>query len=210
MKNILISGMYGRLGQSIANALSEHHLIPHQKGECLDQQLSTHSIDIVIDVTAASTIKTHVQHYLKHQIPTLIGTSGISPEDAQHYCQQAQFPFLIVPNFSQGFRLLYQQAALLKTSFSCEVIIETHHENKLDSPSGSSLYLSALLDQAPIQSKRVPDYIAKHDIIMKNHHHERIILSHASYSPDAFIPGVLSALSHLATIQQGEVFLVPD
>ena len=87
--------------------------------------------------------------YIDHKQPAIIGTSGLTPREARQYCQQTDFPLVIVPNFSRGFRLFFQQAQSIAPHYANIQIIETHHQTKKDAPSGSSLFLADALSYPP-------------------------------------------------------------
>ncbi len=211
IERILISGINGKLGQAIHAELSKQYtLIGHYKHECLTTKILSSNPDLIIDVSSAQTITKHLDIYLQLQKPTIVGTSGLSPQQAAQYTQQACFPLLIVPNFSHGFRMLLQQAITLRPHYSNIDIIETHHQSKKDTPSGSSLFLANALHY-PVQkiiSKRVPEYTASHQVVFHSPY-DSFSLQHSLYAPEMFIAGVIEAIAHIQRLTHGEVMLSP-
>lgn len=206
IQRVLISGINGKLGSAIAKSLAKDYIIEgHYRSECLEQSIQN-GFDLIIDATSALTIHEHMAIYLKHQVPVIIATSGIWPSAAEDYIKQANFPLIIAPNLSKSFRQFVTTAQTLQQNMTVKTIIETHHHHKKDSPSGSSLFLSHRLNNAPIQSLRVNKYIAKHEIIFTSGD-DIIKLTHESNSPGAFIPGLIEAIEEITTINKGCLFL---
>ena len=206
-QSILISGISGRLGRSIKDALAPHHIIHgHHKHQSLEECIKTSGCDMIIDASSSLSIHAHIAIYLNAKIPTIILTSGITPQAAVDYCQRAHFPFIIVPNLSKGFRDFLQTALQLNKQYPALKITETHSSHKKDSPSGSSLFLSHKLGGVDIESKRVEQYIAKHEIIFSSEH-DTITLSHTTTSPKAFMCGVLTAIEKINTVSHGMILL---
>lgn len=202
---ILISGHNGKLGSRIKNTLHKTHtIIGHNRHECLDEKMIHFKPCCIIDVTSSLSIQQHIKIYLKHQIPIIIGSSGISPKKAREIKELAHFPLLIVPNFSTQFQSFAQQVIEIHKSYPITKIIETHHQSKIDSPSGSALYLSSVLDHCPIESHRVPKYIAQHTVEYTVNQKKQY-LTHTISSPEEFIEGVMAALISLKKHQNGQI-----
>lgn len=202
---ILVSGARGRLGSVICTRLSaDYQIIEHVRGLDLSTVIALHQPDLIIDVTSHINILAHIAIYQRHAIPVIIGTSGISPVDARLVCEATPFPLLIVPNFSMGFKTLIQQAVILSSQYKVSKIIETHHNQKKDSPSGSSLFLADRLDTT-IESIRVPRYIAKHEIqfCMEG---SLITISHEVTDKSSFIPGILHAIEYISSKPSAQIY----
>lgn len=195
METILINGYTGKLGQAICKALKGYRVIGCNRSHPLQEAL-IHKPDMILDVTSAKIIHDLIPIYLSLKIPTIIGTSGISPELAYKTCKQADFPLLIVPHFSLSFQRFATICLSLKPNYQSIEIIETHHVSKVDSPSGTSLFLANLLNTSQVTSKRIDQYIAKHEVIFKAPHHS-FSLSHTVNSKEEFMPGVLKAIEKL-------------
>lgn len=102
--------------------------------------------DVVIDFTHASTVAAHAAALARAQTPWVLGTTGYSPADAAAIAQAAtQIPVIAAPNFCTGVNLLLLLAerlgaALPAAQYDAE-ILEMHHRQKLDAPSGTALGL---------------------------------------------------------------------
>ncbi len=101
--------------------------------------------DVVIDFTSPEASVQHAALAAKHGTALLIGTTGISPKQAADIqAQSAAAAILISANTSLGVNILaslvQKAAALLGNDYAIE-ILETHHSNKVDAPSGTALAL---------------------------------------------------------------------
>lgn len=102
--------------------------------------------DVVIDFTHASTVREHAAALAATETPWVLGTTGYGIEEqaAIDYAAQA-IPIIAAPNFCTGVNLLLLLAeklghALNPAQFDAE-ILEMHHRQKLDAPSGTALAL---------------------------------------------------------------------
>ncbi|MCP8352303.1 dihydrodipicolinate reductase C-terminal domain-containing protein [Candidatus Synchoanobacter obligatus] len=207
IKTILISGIQGKLGSVIHQRLaSTYHIIGHRRQDTLNTLIHETKPCLIIDVSSAQCIHQHMRVYHQHQIPTLIGASGLSPDEAMQHTKMATFPLLIVPNFSLSFHAFLNQAIILNKQFPSCQIIETHHQSKVDQPSATSLYIAKALNNPPIISKRISTYTAQHDIIFSSGH-DTISISHQLSSHQAFIPGVLKSIKTLEHLNGGQIWL---
>jgi 4-hydroxy-tetrahydrodipicolinate reductase len=102
--------------------------------------------DVVIDFTHASTVATHAAALAKTETPWVLGTTGYGPEDEAAIQEAAKIiPVIASPNFCTGVNLLLLLAeklghALPATQYDAE-ILEMHHRQKVDAPSGTALAL---------------------------------------------------------------------
>lgn len=99
--------------------------------------------DVYIDFTAPEATQAHVAAAAKAKVAAVIGTTGLSAEAKSAIIHAgAEIPIVVAPNFSLGVTLmcaLVEQAArVLGDSFDLEVV-EVHHRQKRDAPSGTAL-----------------------------------------------------------------------
>lgn len=102
-------------------------------------------LDVVIDFTLPTVLSTHLDWCIQHNLPIVIGTTGLSPEQetALHKASE-QIPIVFAANYSVGVNLLIklaQQTAQVMGESADIEIIEAHHRYKIDSPSGTALAL---------------------------------------------------------------------
>jgi 4-hydroxy-tetrahydrodipicolinate reductase len=100
--------------------------------------------DLVIDFTHADTVRTHAAALASAKVAWVLGTTGFSAGDeAAVAAAAATIPVIAAPNFSPGVNLVFALAeklgaALPASSYDAE-ILEMHHRQKLDAPSGTAL-----------------------------------------------------------------------
>jgi 4-hydroxy-tetrahydrodipicolinate reductase len=102
--------------------------------------------DLVIDFTHASVAASHAAAMARVGRPWVLGTTGLSPEDEAAVAEAARtIPVMYAPNYSPGVTLMLvlaeqMAAALPAESYDAE-ILEMHHRQKVDAPSGTALGL---------------------------------------------------------------------
>lgn len=159
--NIAVLGAAGRMGRSILRCIAEQ---PHARAsggltETGDAQLGhiegvpvsadgdaiAGNADVLIDFTLPQAFDSNLALALKHKKPLVIGTTGLSTAQETALLDASQtIPILKAANMSLGVNLLLslvkQAAAALDDSFDLE-ILEMHHNQKIDAPSGTALAL---------------------------------------------------------------------
>lgn len=255
---VIIVGISGRAGQAIARGIASHHRIvagvsPSGRYADLRNQdpslpdvpirksvmdLPDEPVDAVIDFTPAKASAENVPFFLARKIPCIVGSTGVSEEVLQRWKFVAianETAVIWSPNFSVGATLL--NAILRKASpwFDRAEIVEIHHDQKRDAPSGTALMFAenlktrtggyddpgteiikgvrgGILNQVHIHSLRLPGFVGTHSIYLASAS-ESVIIEHRVLSREAFVAGVLLALEHLPKAQglvKGiESFLVP-
>jgi 4-hydroxy-tetrahydrodipicolinate reductase len=131
---IAVTGRTGRMGSLVV-----------QEAEAAGHDLADPA-DAVIDFTHASTVLRHAAGFAKAGTPWVLGTTGLSQADQNAVVAAAAFiPIVQAANFSAGVNLMLALAerlarALPADEFDAE-ILEMHHRQKLDAPSGTALAL---------------------------------------------------------------------
>jgi len=102
--------------------------------------------DIVIDFSHHTSLDGLLAYGIEKRVPLVICTTGFTPEERQKMAEASRLmPILNSPNMSLGVNLVLslvkEAAAVLGESFDIE-IIEKHHNQKLDSPSGTALMIA--------------------------------------------------------------------
>lgn len=237
---LVISGCCGRMGQTIAHrALQDpafslagafeaagHQAVGHDYSTVLgrpslvgvtvldDPRKAMAQGDVVIEFTAPEPTVAHVQLAQELRKPMVIGTTGLSHEQAAVLNSAAQtIPVLASPNMSLGVNVLFELARVaaqrLGMSFDVEVI-ESHHRQKKDAPSGTAKRLAEVLAAArqqpvsaiPVHAVRAGDIIGEHTAILAGQS-ERIELTHRAQSRDVFALGALRAAQFLVKQKPG-------
>ncbi len=176
----------------------------------LEEALRLSGARVVLECTRAGLGYEHARRILGLGLRPVVGTSGVSLEETRaldRLAREKGLGGIVVPNFSIGMGLL-QRAALeaARAMPSCE-IIELHHADKPDAPSGTALdtaeRLRALRQDGraiPIHSVRLPGLYA-HQLVIFGAAGESYTLRHDMSGPAAFGPGILCCLRYAASAQ---------
>lgn len=153
-----ITGCTGRMGQLLVKEIIADPALTLAGGTYRDQVAPPAGItifddadalfaasDVVIDFTSPEASVEHAGFAAKHATALLIGTTGLSQAQLDKIAgHAASAPILVSPNTSLGVNVLMslveKAAALLGNDYAIE-ILEAHHSNKVDAPSGTALAL---------------------------------------------------------------------
>jgi 4-hydroxy-tetrahydrodipicolinate reductase len=177
--------------------------------------------DVVVDVTAPAVSPGVVEFAVRHGIRVLVGTSGWSAERIatlrKAIAGEADAGVLIIPNFSLGSVLATRFAATAARFYDSVEIIEAHHRDKRDSPSGTAIRTAELIGAArsqrgpvlaphsdqrargqqvssvPIHSLRLSGVVAKQDVVFGGAG-EVLTISHETLDNSAYEAGIRLAL----------------
>ena len=158
--------------------------------------------DVLIEFTAPEVTIAHVQLAQALKTPMVIGTTGLSGAQQDTLRAAAKtIPIVFSPNMSLGMNVLFELAQLaaqrLGPAYDIE-IVESHHRQKKDAPSGTAARLAALLGAAgkrpaiPVHAIRAGDIVGDHTVILAGAS-ERLELTHRAQSRDVFAQGALRA-----------------
>lgn len=179
-------GAQGRLGKAIAAlqpVLPIARSTPRSSLDC----------DVLIDASSPAALLEN----LSANKPIVIGTTGhldFTPIEQA----SKRLPIFYSPNFSIGIALLRKIGAEVARRFPSDIdLIETHHAQKKDTPSGTALQLARIAPNIRIHSLRSGKVIGEHTLIF-NTAEERITLSHETHSREAYARGALAAAHFLA------------
>ena len=159
--------------------------------------------DVAIDFSTPDTAFDNISNAINNGIPIVSGTTAwLNKLDSiKTLCKKKQGAFLYSPNFSLGVNVFFEinrKLALLmhKHDYQNE-IYEIHHTEKLDNPSGTSIYLakqiSKIFEKAPnINSERTKDITGIHEVKYTSNIDE-ILIKHTAYNRDGFATGAIIA-----------------
>ena len=197
MANIIINGALGKMGKCIIDTLKRQNYniiggidiyntsynkvhIMNSLDNFIDYRLQifkTNKKTIAIDFTDPECVYENIKTYIKYNIHPIIGTTGLSNEKILKLIQkseQKKLGGLIAPNFSIGAIMMQSAAKNISEHFDNVQIIEYHHMEKKDSPSGTSIKMQEILskdidiDKSDIVSVRLPGILANQDVIFGN------------------------------------------
>ncbi|MDY6936989.1 MAG: 4-hydroxy-tetrahydrodipicolinate reductase [Cyanobacteriota bacterium] len=103
---------------------------------------------VMVDFTHPQSVYDNIRSAIAYGIRPVVGTTGLSPEQIQdlaEFAEKASTGCLIIPNFSIGMVLLQQAAIRASQYFDHVEIIELHHNQKADAPSGTAIKTAQML-----------------------------------------------------------------
>ena len=211
--NIAVIGAKGKLGQNICQWSKEianvKSIVEIEKNTPIEQ-LNSDEIDLAIEVTNAHHVLANTKRLLAKSIPTIVGASGIHADqypELDLLAKENQVPCWIIPNFSICAVLMMQIASRLATHFNDCHIIESHHKQKVDKPSGTAAHTASLVEKVSqvkpeIFSLRHDGVIADQSVIF-SHLGESLTIQHHTQSRDSFKKGVIIAINHTSSLANG-------
>ncbi|MCB8879188.1 4-hydroxy-tetrahydrodipicolinate reductase [Acidisoma cellulosilytica] len=150
-----IAGISGRMGQMLVEEVATagaalvggtRHATPADSPVPLFQTVAAlaEASDVVIDFTRAGTAEAHAEVLIAAGTPWILGTSGLSAAEEAIVAQAARWiPVVYAANFSAGVTLVLalaeQMAAALPAEQYDAEIVEMHHRQKVDAPSGTAI-----------------------------------------------------------------------
>ncbi len=187
--------------------------------------------DVLIEFTRPGPTLQHLRAAARTQTPFVIATTGFEEEELAEISELAQqTPTVMAPNFSVGVNTLIKAVALvaetLGDAYDIE-IVEAHHNEKVDAPSGTAVRLADVAAEAVGRSMRSVGVYGRHGIvgarkpkeigvhavrggdIVGDHtvmfagKGERIELVHRSQSREAFASGAIRAARWIVSAPKG-------
>ncbi|MCE2698694.1 MAG: 4-hydroxy-tetrahydrodipicolinate reductase [Nostocales cyanobacterium LE14-WE4] len=105
---------------------------------------------VLVDFTHPDVVYNNIRSAIAYGIRPVVGTTGLSPaqlEELADFAEKASTGCLIIPNFSIGMVLLQEAAVRASQYFDHVEIIELHHNQKADAPSGTAIQTAQLLGE---------------------------------------------------------------
>lgn len=164
MTKVAIVGGAGRMGQTIAKAVSEADGLvvsalvdPQVPAELFGARhvdalgdLSVDDVDVVVDFSTLAVARESVIWCLSHQRHAVIGTTGFDDTELEQIRSaiRGAVGVVIAANFAIGAVLLQRFAAMAAPFFTRVELIEYHHDRKVDAPSGTALETARRISSA--------------------------------------------------------------
>ena len=237
MLKILLSGACGRMGRQVANLAEDEQAKIICGVDVHVEQWSVFPVypsfslveegaDVIVDFSRPEILPTLLEYAKAHQLPVVLASTGYNEEDLAAIAEAAkEIPVFRSANMSLGvyvLKTLAHQAAQLLPGFDIE-IIEKHHNQKIDAPSGTALMLYDAVSQPdtiPVfgrngrTQKRDKREIGVHAIrggTVPGEHEvgfygpsEVVTLSHSAQDRSIFARGALKAARFIAKQKPGE------
>ena len=235
MIKVAVCGALGKMGQEVVQAVTEcpeTELVA--KIDIASTEMYHHIEDAarvtdidVLDFTQPKSIFENAKYCLNNGIKIVIGTTGLKDEEIEYLkklSQEKNTGCLIAPNFSTGAVLMMMFAKQAAKYFDNAEIIELHHNQKKDAPSGTAIKTAAMMAEVKedfaknncpetetiegarggtsysnihIHSVRMPGYIASQEVIFGSSG-QIMTIRHDSMDRKCYMQGVLLAVKHIA------------
>jgi 4-hydroxy-tetrahydrodipicolinate reductase len=190
------------------------------------EALGAAGAEVAVDFTQASAARENLRWCAANGVHAVVGTTGLTPEDLAELDQlfgQGRCNAVVAPNFAIGAVLMMRLAALAAPWMDSVEIIELHHDNKVDAPSGTALLTAARLAEAKdtwaddptkttvlegarggagpagirVHSVRLRGLVAHQEVLFGTTG-QSLTIRHDSYDRTSFMPGVLLAVRQVA------------
>lgn len=195
----------------------------------LDQVINTTSPHVMIDFTNPQAVFNNARTALKKRITCVIGTTGLTDIEIRQLDKLAQdngVGIAIIPNFAIGAVLMMKFAAEAAKYFPDVEIIEMHHDQKIDAPSGTALKTAEMInenrprktprlvhelekvagsrggdvDSIRVHSVRLPGFVAHQEVIFGGVG-QSLKIRHDSLDRTGFMPGVIMTVKKMIAVQ---------
>ena len=144
---ILLVGADGKMGKMVRECAVNDEIIPATEESGLDW--SGEMVDVVVDFSTCRDRETYINYAKQNKLPYACFSTDISPKDCDRFLALSKVvPVLICPNSSQGVNILFEIVDMISKNVSAEAaIIEIHHKEKKDRPSGTAKRIEEILKQ---------------------------------------------------------------
>ena len=208
---VAVAGAAGKMGQAVCAAVAaapDLELTGRADpalGTTLAEVLP--QADVVVDFTRPDTALENALACVSAGVHVVIGTTGFDLEPLRATARTANV--FVAPNFAIGAVLLMQFAQEAARHLPKAEIIELHHDQKLDAPSGTAARTAELMEAVsgrpvPIHSVRLPGLVAHQEVIFGGQG-ETLTIRHDSLSRESFMPGVLLAVRRVGGLSESPV-----
>ena len=233
MIRVAVAGYAGRMGTTVVDAVTAADdmkvvcgIDPFAKTvdfptySLIGQAIESEEFDVLVDFTQPSVVAGNIETALSVGIDCVVGTTGLSTEVLEELSANAAHDACLfyAPNFTTGAVLMMQFAKAAAPFFPEAEVIEFHHCNKKDAPSGTAVRTAqmiaeardfesaapgseteidgcegargALVDGVPVHSVRSMGFVATQEVIFGSMG-QTLSIKHDSWDRTSYMPGVL-------------------
>ncbi|MEA2428719.1 MAG: 4-hydroxy-tetrahydrodipicolinate reductase [Thermoleophilaceae bacterium] len=211
MINVAVSGAAGRMGEAVCEAVEgagDMALVGRADPKLgVEIQDVFGDADVVVDFSQPDSALHNARLCLEAGVHCVMGTTGVPFGQLEGVGDANLF---VAPNFAIGAVLMMEASKLAARHMpECE-IIELHHDQKIDAPSGTAKRTAELIREAggnvhePIHSVRLPGLVAHQEVIFGGLG-QTLTIRHDSISRESFMPGVLLAVRKVGDLDESPV-----
>lgn len=236
MIKVAVCGACGKMGTEVVKAVNADENLElvakidicgcNEVFNNIEEALKSTTIDVLVDFTQPKSIFENAKYCLNNGIRPVIGTTGLSDEQIEELKQlskEKNVSALIAPNFTTGAVLMMMFAKQAAKYFDNAEIIELHHNQKKDAPSGTAIKTAQLMAEEKasfalgnceeeeliegsrggksysdiqIHSIRMPGYIASQEVIF-GASGQVFKIRHDSMDRTCYMKGVVMAINYV-------------
>lgn len=244
MKRVLVSGALGKMGSEVINAVrqaadlevaagvdprAEYDVDGVKMFTELAPAITATKPDVVVDFTQPGVVVENLKTCYELGVRAVVGTTGLTADDVEKLKRELvreDWAALIAPNFAIGAILMMRFAQEAARYFPNVEIIEYHHSQKKDAPSGTAIKTAEMINQVltgqreanpdefeklpgargaassavHIHSVRLPGYVAHQEVIFSSAG-QLLTIKHDSTHRESFMPGVLLAIRKIGELE---------
>ncbi len=233
MIKVGVLGAKGRMGAEVVKAVNDaadlEMVAALDQGDVLETLVSA-GAQVVVDFTTPDVVMGNLEFLIKHNIHAVVGTTGFSDDRISQLntwlAANSKAGVIIAPNFAIGAVLMMEFAEKAAKYFESAEIIELHHPNKVDAPSGTAARTASLISSArkdagldampdatttsldgargakvgdvPVHSIRLRGLVAHQEVLFGGLG-ETLTIRHDSIDRAGFMPGVLLGVRTIST-----------
>ena len=229
MINVAVLGAAGRMGATVLRAIEGAEDLAVVAALDVDDALELGGASVAVDFTAPSATEANVHALIDAGVHVVVGTSGWTDEALErvrdHLASAPGIGVLIAPNFALSAVLSMRFAAMAAPYFESVEIIELHHPDKIDAPSGTALHTAkgvaaaraakgvgpspdattldpdgargSVVDGIHVHAVRLRGLVAHEEVLLGNPG-EQLTIRTDSFDRSSFMPGVLLGIREVA------------
>ncbi|MEV6330829.1 4-hydroxy-tetrahydrodipicolinate reductase [Streptomyces sp. NPDC051909] len=231
---VAVLGAQGRIGSEAVRAVEaaeDMELVAALgRGDKLETLVEADA-QVVVELTTPGSVMGNLDFCVRHGIHAVVGTTGWTEERLAQLTgwldQMPQTGVLIAPNFSIGAVLTMKFAQIAAPYFESVEVVELHHPNKVDAPSGTATRTAQLIaaaraeaglgaqpdatttaldgarganvDGVPVHAVRLRGLLAHQEVLLGGEG-ETLTIRHDSLHHSSFMPGILLAARRVTTV----------
>ena len=248
---VAVNGILGRMGSTVLGAVTDEpgmvpvggadlmasagQSIPLPDGSGsipafnnLSALLDSVEVEVVVDFTNGEAAAEAMRTAIENGVRVVSGSTGVSAEDLEHaraLSEERGVGVISASNFALGAVLLGHLAGIASQYFDYADLLESHHEAKVDAPSGTALSIAESMARGKggpftssnteketlagvrggvysginVHSARMQGRVARHEVVF-GAQGQTLTMIHDSIDRGSFMPGVITAIRHVMTL----------
>lgn len=241
MIKVAVAGYAGRMGSAVVDAVTaadDMEVVcgigpymteqPFAVYRTIDEAIAESDFDVLVDFTQPDVVAKTLAVALPAGIDCVVGTTGLSQETLSELADAAAEGTCLfyAPNFTTGAVLMMEFSKIAAPYFPEAEIIEFHHANKKDAPSGTAIRTAEIIQESrgrdteapgketenagcegargaevagvPVHSVRSMGYVASQEVVFGSMG-QTLTLRHDSWDRTSYMPGVLLGIRNVGT-----------